>query len=124
MSTTPCFLRITTLIILSLLIATSLAAQPQSEQRSGVSVIVEPARATLVSGQTQKFSAHIEGAPGAVVQWAITEGRSDGSSIGQDGIFTAGTLGVYHVLAFAVKGDGTVLKAVRVKVTVLGRSEL
>jgi hypothetical protein len=121
MPTTHRFARIAALLILPLLIATSLAAQPQSKQ---VSLIVEPTRVTLAAGQTERFFAHLEGAPaGTVVRWAISDRKRDGNSITQDGVFTAGTLGVYHVVAIATNRESAVLKAVRVNVTVLGNSE-
>jgi hypothetical protein len=119
------FQQIVSLLILPLLLATSLAARvPQTEGRAEMSLTISPARATLIAGQPQKFSAHIEGASaGTVARWAITDGRRDGSSISQDGVFTAGLLGVYRVVAFAVDRDGTVSRVSIAKVTVLGESE-
>jgi hypothetical protein len=123
MSATPCYPRITFLLIVPLWFATTLNAQ-QIDRRVGVSLTVDPARVNLSAGQTQKFSAHIEGAPaGAVIVWAVPDRERDVSSISQDGVFTARIVGVYHVFAFATTGESSVLKTAVVKVTVLGRLE-
>jgi hypothetical protein len=52
--------------------ATILAAQQGEKQE--VSLVVQPAHITLNAGQTQQFSAHIEGAPAAtVIAWAVPD---------------------------------------------------
>ena len=79
---------------------------------------------TLNAGETQRFSAHIEGAPpGTVIVWAVPDRETGVSSIGQDGVFTARIVGVCHVMAFATVGGSTVLKTAVAKVTVLGKLE-
>ncbi len=125
MRRTPRFQPIVSLLILPVLLATSLAARiPQNQKQAEMSLTIVPARATLMAGETQKFSAHLEGAPaGTVVRWVITDVQRRGSSINQNGVFTAGTLGVYHVAAVATIGESMTLKTARVKVTVLGESE-
>jgi Bacterial Ig-like domain (group 2) len=122
---TPRFLQFASLLIIFLLLAPALAAQqPESEKKAEVSLAVEPSRITLNAGQTQKFSAHFESAPtGTVVRWVIADEKKAGSSITQDGVFTAGTVGIYHVVAVAMNGEGTVLTSSVAKVTVFGRSE-
>jgi hypothetical protein len=123
MTTAPCYPRIAFLLIVPLLLATTLAAQ-QDEKQGALSLTVDPARITLNAGQTQRFLAHIEGAPaGTVIRWAITDRKTDGSSISQDGVFTARRLGLYHVVAFATIDESTVLKTAVAKVTVLGQLE-
>jgi hypothetical protein len=89
-----------------------------------VSLTVDPARITLIAGQTQRFSAHIEGAAtGTVIRWAVPDEQRDVSSISQDGVFTARIVGVYRVIALATIGQSTVLKTAVAKVTVLGQLE-
>ena len=123
MTTGPYFARIAFVLIVPLWFATTLSAQPNEKQRA-VSLTVDPARISLNAGDTQKFSAHIEGAPaGAVIRWAVPDGQRDVSSISQDGVFTARIVGVYRVIAFATIGQSTVLKTAVAKVTVLGQSE-
>jgi hypothetical protein len=118
-----CYPRIAFLLIVPLLLATTLTAQ-QIDKQVDVSLTVEPARMTLNAGQTQRFSAHIEGAPtGTVIRWAVPDEQRDVSSISQDGVFTARIVGVYRVIAFATIGQSTVLKTAVAKVTVLGQLE-
>lgn len=121
-----CYPRRVLLWIFPLLVATIfIAQQAPSEKQNNVSLTVYPPRIALNPGQTQKFSAHIEGAPtGTVIRWTITDGNRAGSRISQDGVFTAGKLGVYRVVAFATIGKGTVLKTAVAKVTVLRRLNL
>jgi hypothetical protein len=123
MTTSPNHLRAASLLVLPLLFAATLAAQ-QSQKQGAVLLTIEPSRITLNTGQTQKFSAHLEGAPvGTVVRWAVFDRERDVSSITEDGVFSARIVGVYHVIAFATVGQSTVLKTTIVKVTVLGKSE-
>jgi len=123
MTTAPIYRCITFLLIVSLWVATTLNAQ-QIDRQAGVSLTVDPARVTLRAGETQRFSAHLEGAPaGAVVVWAVPDTERDVSSISQDGVFTARIVGVYHVFALATAGKSSVLRTAVVKVTVLGSSE-
>jgi len=119
----PYFARIALVLIVPLWFATILRSQPNEKQRA-VSLTVEPARITLNAGETQKFFAHLEGAPaGAVIVWAVPDGERDVSGISQDGAFAARIVGVYHVFALATTGGSSVLKTTVVKVTVLGRPE-
>jgi Bacterial Ig-like domain (group 2) len=125
MHSTPRCLRLASLLIFLVSMATALAAQAAPGQKSAeMSLTVQPARVTLNAGQTQKFSAPIEGAPnGTVVRWVIADQKKGGSSITQDGVFTAGMVGVYHVVAVAINSEGMVLMSSVAKVTVLGKSE-
>jgi hypothetical protein len=89
-----------------------------------VRLTVEPARISMNAGQTQRFSAHVEGEPsGTVIKWVIPDKDRDVSNISQDGVFTARIVGVYRVIAVAIVGQGTVLKTSVAKVTVLGKAE-
>jgi hypothetical protein len=115
-------LRAASLLVVPLFLTTTLAAQ--SQKQGAVSLTIEPAGITVNAGQTQKFSAHLEGAPvGTLVRWAVSDRERDVSSVSQDGVFTARIVGFYHVIAFATVGESTVLKTRVVKVTVLGQSE-
>lgn len=105
------------LIVPVLLGTTARAAQP-NEKQGTVSLSIDPARITLNAGQTQKFSAHIKGAPPAtVIMWAVPDRERDVSSVSQDGLFTARIVGIYHVYAIA-NIHGTGLKHAVAKVTV------
>jgi hypothetical protein len=105
------------LIVPLLLAATALAAQP-NEKQGAVSLTINPARVTLSAGQTQRFFAHIKGAPPAtVIMWAVPDSERDVSSVSQDGFFTARIVGIYHVFAIATI-DGTELKHAVAKITV------
>jgi hypothetical protein len=121
MAKTSRFVSILSLVV-PLLISTALAAQ--QDDKNGVRLTVEPARMTIHTGQTQRFSAHVEGEPaGTVIKWVIPDKDRDVSSISQDGVFTARVVGVYRVIAVAIVGQDTVLKTAVAKVTVLGKSE-
>lgn len=123
MTTAPCYPRIAFLLIVPLLLGITLSAQ-QNEKQGPVSLTVDPVRITLNAGQTQRFSAHTEGAPtGTAIIWAVPDTERDVSSISQDGVFTARIVGVYRVIAIATIGQNTVLKIAVAKVTVLGQSE-
>lgn len=123
MTDAACYRRIA-LSLTSLLLAASLAAQSH-DAKTAVSLTVVPARMTLTQGESERLSAHIEGAPaGTVIVWVMKDKQKAGSSISADGLFTAQTLGVYHVMALAVAGDKTVLKTAVAKITVVGRIEL
>jgi hypothetical protein len=99
--------------------ATILAAQQREKQE--VSLAIQPAHITLNAGQTQQFSAHIEGAPAAtVIAWAVPDSERDVSTVSQDGLFTARIVGIYRVLAIATI-NGTVLKTAAAKVTVVAQ---
>ena len=105
---------------LIVLLATTLSAQ-QSE-KPALSLAIDPPRITLKAGETQRFTAHVKGAPQATrILWAVPDGERDVSSVSEDGVFTARIVGTYHVVAIATI-DGTALKAVA-KVTVLGQLE-
>jgi hypothetical protein len=107
-------------IVPLLLAATALNAQ-QNEKQGAVSLTIEPARITLTAGQTQRFSAHIKGAPtGTVIIWAVPDSERDVSSVSQDGLFAARIVGIYHVVAIATI-DGTALKHAVAKVTVVAQ---
>jgi len=119
MRPTPRFLDSLLIILLSL--APAIAAQPRQKD---VTWAVEPARVTVNVGQTQKFSARFEGVPtGTVVRWVIADQKKAGSRVTQDGVFTAGTVGVYHIVAVAMNGEGAALTTSVAKVTVLGSTE-
>jgi hypothetical protein len=106
-------------LLLFLLLAAALLSAQDRDQPGQVSLTVYPARAALNPGQTQSFSARVDGAPtGTVVRWTIT-GSTAGGSISQDGVFTARTLGVYHVVAFVPVGKSTVAKTAVATVTVI-----
>jgi hypothetical protein len=123
MTTASCYSRIAMFLIVPLLFATTVAAQ-QNEKQAVVTLTVDPARITLNPGQAYRFSAHLDSAPpGTSIRWVITDKRSTGSSISQDGVFKAGVMGVYHVRALATIGESTVLKTAAVKVMVLGQLE-
>jgi hypothetical protein len=123
MNTTLGCSRTSLLLIVPLWFATTLNAQAIDRQ-AGVSLTVGPAGVTLHAGQTQKFSAHIEGAPaGAVIVWAVPDRERDVSSISQGGVFTARIAGIYHVFALATTAKSGVLRTAVAKVTVLGSSE-
>ena len=99
---------------LILIFATTLTAQ-----QDAISVTVEPTHVTLNSGQTQKFSADVQGAqPGTEVIWVVMQ--KHGGSISQDGIFTAKTVGIYCVVALVIT-NGSVSRSRCVRVTVLGQ---
>ncbi len=105
-------------LIVPLLLAISLAAQ-QDAKTAAVSVAVDPAHVTLDAGQTQKFSADVKGVPpGTEIIWAMME--KHGGSISQDGVFTAKTVGIYHIMAFVIR-DGNIVRSRFVRVTVLAR---
>jgi hypothetical protein len=104
------------LLIAPLLLATSLAAQQREDKQAAISLTVEPSQITLNTGETQRFSAKLKGAPPTtVINWAV---RERGGDIGQDGVFTARVIGIYHVVALATRGD-IVLRAADAKVTVV-----
>lgn len=125
MITAPCYRRIAFLIVL-LSLATTLPAQQDEKQE--IALTIDPIRMTLNAGQTQKFSAHLDGAPASTaIIWTIPDREKDVSSISQDGVFAARAVGIYHVMAIAVI-DGatrkhTVAKVTVAKVTVLGQLE-
>jgi hypothetical protein len=104
------------LILFVLLVTTTLPAQ-QNDKQEDVSLTVYPDHLTLNVGQTQRFSAEIKGASDpAVIRWAVEE--KSGGNISQHGVFTARIFGIYHVIAFATRGDTTLQLAVA-KVTVV-----
>lgn len=106
------------LLIAPLLLAVPLAAQQRDDKHAAISLTVEPVNVTLKAGQTQRFSAELEGAPPTtVINWAV---RERGGDIGQDGVFTARLVGIYHVTALATK-DGIVLRAADARVTVVAQ---
>jgi Bacterial Ig-like domain (group 2) len=81
-----------------------------------MSLTVEPAQMTLKTGQTQRFSAEVKGAPaGTEINWAV---RESGGNISQDGVFTASVVGIYHVVALATRRN-TVLMQASAKITVV-----
>ena len=81
-----------------------------------MSLTIDPDHLTLNVGQTQRFSAEVKGAPTAtVIGWAVEE---SGGNISQDGIFTAKIVGIYHIVAFAIRGNKT-LRCGVAKVTVV-----
>jgi len=104
--------------LLVLLAAAVLGAQDR-DRSDQVSLTIYPARVALNPGQTQSFSARVDGAPaGTAVRWTITQSTT-GASVSQDGVFTTRTLGVYHVVAFVPFGRGPVAKSAVAIVTVL-----
>ena len=104
--------------LLVLLAAAVLGAQDR-DRSDQVSLTIYPARVALNPGQTQSFSARVEGSPAPnLVHWTIT-GSPSGGSITQDGIFTARTLGVYHVVAFVLVGHGPMARTAVAAVTVM-----
>ena len=104
------------LLIVPLLLAIPLAAQ--IEHRETLSLAVDPPHLTLNAGQEQRFSAQMKGAPAsAAIMWSV---REHGASVSQDGIFSARTVGIYHVIALVV-GDGTILRSAVAKVTVVAQ---
>jgi hypothetical protein len=108
----------TALLLFLLLAAAALRAQ-DSDQPGQVSLTIYPVHVALNPAQTQRFSARVDGAPaGTVIRWTIT-GSAAGGSISQDGVFTARTLGIYHVVAFVPIGQSTVAKTAAATVTVL-----
>src|SRR5580693_4074043 len=115
MTTGPRYPRIAFLLsIAPLLLAIPLAAQQRDDKQAATSLTVEPANTTLNTAQTQRFSAELKGAPPTtVINWAV---RERGGDIGQDGVFTARLVGIYHVTALATK-DGIALRAADAKVT-------
>ena len=119
MTTGPRYPRIVFLLsIAPLLLAIPLAAQQRDHKQAAISLTVAPANITLNTGQTQRFSAELEGAPPTtVINWAV---RERGGDIGQDGVFTARLVGIYHVTALATR-DGIVLRAADAKVTVVAQ---
>jgi hypothetical protein len=105
---------------LIVLLATTLSAQQNEKQ--ALSLAIDPPRITLKAGETQRFTAHIKGAPTeSRILWAVLDSERDVSSISQDGVFTARIVRIYRVLAIATI-DGTEVKAVA-KATVLGQVE-
>jgi hypothetical protein len=102
-------------LIAPLLLAIPLAAQ-QDDTQGAMSLTVKPAQITLNTGQTQRFSAEVKGAPPATaINWAV---RERGGNISQDGVFTARIVGIYHVIALATR-DGIVLRRAVARVTVV-----
>lgn len=109
------FLHLTVLFCFATTVLAAQAAKPK------LSLAIEPARITLNAGQTQRFSAHIEGAPAAtVITWAVPDGERDVSRVSQDGVFTARIVGIYRVFAIATV-NGTVLKTAVARVTVVAQ---
>ncbi len=112
----------TVVLLFFLLAAAVLCAQDQNQnkdQPSPVRLTIYPARVALSPGQTQSFSARVDGAAAAtLVHWTLT-GSTAGGSISQDGVFTARTLGVYHVVAFVPVGHGPAAKSAIATVTVM-----
>jgi hypothetical protein len=118
MTARPRHPRMAFLLLIALLLTTSLAAQQRDDKQAAISLTVEPAHITLNTGQTQRFSAELRGAPPTtVINWAV---RERGGDIGQDGVFTARLVGIYHVIALATT-DGIVLRAADAKVTVVAQ---
>jgi hypothetical protein len=73
MITAPCYRRIAFLfLIVPLFLAAALPAQQNEKQE--MSLTIDPIRMTLNAGQTQKFSAHLDGAPAStVIIWTIPD---------------------------------------------------
>jgi len=121
MTAAPCYRRIAFLFfIVPLFLAVPLSAQQDEKQE--VSLTINPIRATLNAGQTQKFSVHLEGAPASTKILWISFGREKDGSVSQDGVFTARAIGIYHVYAIATNDGATLTHAVA-KVIVLGQLE-
>jgi len=79
-------------------------------QSANAKLTIQPDRITLNAGQSQRFSAHLEGAPAAtVITWGVPDNERDVSSVSKDGIFSARIVGIYRVVAIATVND-TVLK--------------
>jgi hypothetical protein len=105
-------------LIVPLLLAIPFSAQQRDDKQTPISLTVEPANITLNTGQAQRFSAELKGAPpGTVINWAV---RERGGDVGQDGVFTARLIGIYYVTALATR-DGIVLRAAEAKVTVVAQ---
>jgi hypothetical protein len=119
MTTGPRYQRIAFLLsIAPLLLAIPLAGQRRDDKQAAISLTVGPTNITLNTGQTQRFSAELKGAPPATaITWVV---RERGGDIGQDGVFTARLVGIYHVTALATK-DGIVQRAADARVTVVAR---
>ncbi len=107
-------------------VATSAADPAKSAQSTvtvtaappGVAVSVNPAVASLQTGQTQAFSATVTGSANAAVIWGVIE--AGGGSITSAGLYTSpGTAGTYHVFATSV-ADAT--KSAMATVTVIAAS--
>jgi uncharacterized protein YjdB len=102
-------------LMVVLLLAIPVAATQSDNQRT-TSLAIDPPRLTLNVGQEQKFSVEVTGTPTATkIQWLVRE--HDGASVTQNGVFTARTVGVYHVVALAIT-DGHIVKSATTKVTV------
>jgi len=101
-------------LIVVLLLAIPVAATQSNSQRA-LSLAIDPLRLTLNVGQEQKFSVEVTGAPTATkIQWLVKE---HGASVTQNGVFTARTVGIYHVVALAII-DGHIVRSATTKVTV------
>ncbi len=75
------------------------AQAPPADCRSPVSVVVNPASASVVVGGGTKFTATVVGASDAGVTWSIQQGR-EGGSISADGAYTAPQKpGTYTIVA-------------------------
>ena len=106
MTTGPRYPRIAFLLSFApLLLAIPLAAEERDDKQAAISLTVEPANTTLNTGQAQRFSAELKGAPPTtVINWAV---RERGGDIGQDGVFTAEE----KALVSAIAGFGAVAVA-------------
>lgn len=114
-----CYPRIAFRHLIVLLWLTIPLATQQDDKQGAVSLTVEPAYVTLNTGETQRFTADLKGAPAAKeVVWAVRELR--GAEISQDGVFTARIVGIYHVIALAVN-SGMTLRSAGAKVSVLAQ---
>ena len=101
-------------LIVVLLLAIPVAATQSGSQRA-LSLAIDPPRLTLNVGQEQKFSIEVTGAPAATkIQWLV---REHGASVTQNGVFTARSVGIYHVVALAII-DGHIVKSATTKVIV------
>ena len=73
--------------------------------RGGVSIAVSPSEVTLAPGETQEFTATVQGARDALVEWSATGG--DLVASGPTAVFTAPTeVGEYTVTARSARDRG------------------
>src|SRR5271170_2350008 len=98
-----------------LLFVLTLAVGCQRSREAAISVSVNPSEATIRSGQTQSFTAVVDGMADRIgTRWEVQE--QDGGYISQDGVYTAPKIsGVYHVVA-TTKADPHARAVVKVTV--------
>ena len=80
----------------SILLVVMMSLPATSQQTAAIKVT--PAKATVYVGETQNFTALLEGAKSGAINWSIREPH--GGKITEEGAYTAPReIGIYHIVA-------------------------